>query len=118
VNVSTLLLQFASGSKCYRMDGLSCVSVKEMTWDGMLCRNMITSYCGSSIFRVGIWAAEWLVLVIVCIVPECVAVCMREVMCRQYSILTVGLPRLCSCSMEMLFNVPAATSRKWQWGVT
>jgi len=50
------------------------------------------------------------VLVNVCVVPECVAVFMREVMCGQYSVLTVGLPRLCSCSMEMLFYLPSATS--------
>lgn len=44
----------------------------------MLC-NMITSYCGSSVCCVGIWVAEQIVLLNVCIVPECVAVFMREV---------------------------------------
>jgi hypothetical protein len=37
------------------------------------------------------WAAERVILVNVCIVPECVAVFMREVMCWQYSVLTVGV---------------------------
>ena len=46
----------------------------------------------------------------VCIVPGCVAVLTREVMCGQYSVLKVGLPRLCSCSVEMLFYLPSATS--------